>query len=226
MRLGGDPASEKRERVQQTLNTFGTLAERFLDQYKRRPRTKYEVERHLRKYAAPLHPAPVDAITLRDVADLLAKIDKASGPVTANRVRATLSTVFSWAMREGLAPANPIANTNKREEKSRDRVLSNDELKRILNTAGDDAYGTIVKLLILTGQRRSEISELRWSEIDFSTGAINLPGDRTKNKRPHIIPLSPAAPDASYEVTAQCVTQYSSLRPGRTRRTFSTNALA
>jgi integrase len=193
VRLGRDPASEKRERVQRSLNTFGTVAERFLDQYKRRPRTKYEVERHLHKYAAPLHTAPLDAITLRDVADLLAKIDKASGPVTANRVRATLSTVFSWAMREGLAPTNPIANTNKREEKSRDRVLSNDELKRIWNTAGNDVYGTIVKLLILTGQRRSEISGLHWSEIDFSTGTLNLPGDRTKNKRPHVIPLSPAA---------------------------------
>jgi integrase len=193
VRLGGDPASEKRQNVQRTQNTFGTLAERFLDQYKRRPRTKYEVERHLQKYAAPLHPAPVDAITLRDVAGLLAKIDKASGPVTANRVRATLSTVFSWAMREGLAPTNPIANTNKREEKSRERVLSNDELKRIWDSAGDDAYGTIVKLLILTGQRRSEISGLSWPEIDFSTGVINLPGDRTKNKRPHVVPLSPAA---------------------------------
>ena len=83
VRLGRDPASEKRERVQRTLKTFGTVSERFLDQYKRRPRTKYEVERHLQKYAAPLHPAPFEAITLRDVADLLAKIDKASGPVTA-----------------------------------------------------------------------------------------------------------------------------------------------
>ncbi len=80
VRLGRDPASEKRERVQRTLKTFGTVSERFLDQYKRRPRTKYEVERHLQKYAAPLHPAPFEAITLRDVADLLAKIDKASGP--------------------------------------------------------------------------------------------------------------------------------------------------
>jgi integrase len=193
VRLGGDPASEKRQNAQRTLNTFGTLAERFLDQYKRRPRTKYEVERHLQKYAAPLHPAPVDAITLQDCAALLAKIDKASGGITANRVRATLSAVFSWAMREGLALSNPVANTNKREEKARDRVLSNDELKRIWNAAGDEAYGTIVKLLILTGQRRSEISELRWSELDFSTGVINLPGDRTKNKRPHVIPLSPAA---------------------------------
>jgi hypothetical protein len=88
VRLGGDPASEKREKVQRALNTFGTLAERFLDQYARRPRTRYEVSRHLRKYAASLHLAPVDSITLHHCAALLAKIDKASGGVTANRVRA------------------------------------------------------------------------------------------------------------------------------------------
>jgi site-specific recombinase XerD len=80
---------------------------------------------------------PVDAITLRDVADLLAKIDKASGAVTTNRVRATLSACFSWAMREGLALSNPVANTNKCEERARDRVLSNDELRRIWNAAAD-----------------------------------------------------------------------------------------
>jgi len=190
VRLGGDPASEKREKVQRALDTFGTLAERFLDQYARRPRTRYEVSRHLRKYAASLRPAPVDSITLHDCAALLAKIDNASGGVTANRVRATLSTVFSWAMREGLATSNPIANTNKREEGSRDRVLSADELRRIWNAA-EGTYGTIIKLLILTGQRRSEISGLRWSEVGADT--INLPGDRTKNKRPHVVPLAPTA---------------------------------
>ena len=137
VRLGGDPASEKREKVQRALDTFGSLAERFIEQYRARARTKYEVSRHLQKYAAPLHPAPVDSIALRDVADLLAKIDRASGGVTANRVRASLSACFSWAMREGLAHSNPVANTNKREERARDRVLSNGELRSIWNAAGD-----------------------------------------------------------------------------------------
>src|SRR5262249_39678300 len=67
VRLGGDPAAEKREKVQRSLHTFAHLTERFLDQYHRRPRTRDEVVRHLRKYAAPLHAMPVDAITLRDV---------------------------------------------------------------------------------------------------------------------------------------------------------------
>jgi integrase len=193
VRLGGDPASEKREKVQRALDTFGALTERFIAQYNRRQRTRDEVVRHLRRYAAPLHSTPVGAITLRDVADLLAKIDKGSGATTTNRVRSTLSACFAWAMREGLALSNPVVNTNKREEQPRDRVLSSEELGRIWRAAGDDAFGTIIKLLILTGQRRSEIAELRWAEIDSSTDVINLPAERTKNKRSHVVPLAPTA---------------------------------
>jgi integrase len=104
-------------------------------------------------------------------------------------------------MKEGLALSNPIVNTNKREERARDRILSNDELRCIWNAAGDDAqagaslhaYGTIVKLLILTGQRRSEIAEMRWSEVDLERCTLNLPAERTKNKRPHVVPLAPTA---------------------------------
>ena len=81
-----------------------------------------EVTRHLRLYSAPLHSMPVDSTTLRDVADLLTKLDKSSGSTTTNRVRSTLSAVFAWAMREGLALSNPVVNTNKRDEHPRDRV--------------------------------------------------------------------------------------------------------
>src|SRR5215510_9116593 len=102
----------------------------------------------------------------------------ASGGVTANRVRASLSACFSWAMREGLAPSNPVANTSKREERARDGVLSNDELRRIWNAAGNATYGTIVKLLVLTGKRRSEIAELPWSEVDLETRTLNFSAER------------------------------------------------
>ena len=189
--LGGDPAAEKRDSVRRSQDTFGNLIDRFLEQYNKRPKTVEEVTRHLKTYSAPLHSMPVDSITLRDVADLLTKLDKSSGSTTANRVRSTLSAVFGWAMREGLALSNPVVNTNKRDEHPRDRVLSNDEIKRIWNAAGDDTFGTIIKLLILTGRRRSEISELRWSEI--GADAIQLPSVRTKNRRAHVVPLAPTA---------------------------------
>jgi integrase len=190
VRLGGDPAAEKRQSVRRSQDTFDNLIECFLEQYKKRPRTRDEVVRHLKKYAAPLHSMPVDSIALRDIADLLTKLSKSSGPTTTNRVRSTLSAVFSWAMREGLAHSNPVTNTNKRDEHPRDRVLSNDELRRIWNAADDNSYGIIIKLLILTGQRRSEIGGLCWSEIDFSKCEVMLPAERTKNRRPHVVPLT------------------------------------
>jgi integrase len=100
--------------------------------------------------------------------------------------------MFSWAMREGLALSNPVANTNKREEKTRNRVLSEAELRAIWQTLDDmDNYAVIIKLLILTGQRAGEIAGLRWSEIDFHRNLICLPASRTKNNRPHNIPIAP-----------------------------------
>jgi integrase len=195
VRLGGDPAAQKREKIRQASNAFGTLTERFLEQYRARPRSRSETERYLKKSAASLHAMPVDSITLRDVASLLGKIDKEAGSVSANRARAALSSCFAWAMREGLASSNPVIGTNTRQEQPRDRVLSTDEIRRVWNAigTGEDTFGAIVKLLILTGQRRSEIGDLLWSEIDFANCEIRLSGARTKNKRQHVIPLAPTA---------------------------------
>src|SRR5262249_10589015 len=66
----------------------------------------------------------------------------------------------------------------------------------------DDDYGHIVRLLILTGQRRSEIGDLAWSEIDLEKRQAELPERRTKNGRPHIVPLSADAM-ANLESTTQ-----------------------
>ena len=102
VRLGGDPAAEKRESIRRSQDTFGNLIDRFLEQYRRRPKTVEEVTRHLKMYGAPLHSMPVDLITLRDVADLLTKLDKSSGSTTTNRVRSTLSAVFSLGHARGV----------------------------------------------------------------------------------------------------------------------------
>src|SRR5262249_55813403 len=89
---------------------------------------------------------------------------------------------------------NPVIATNKAVTGgARDRGLNADELRLIWNGLGDDPYGDIVKLLALTGQRRDEIGSLRWSEIVFDKALISLPATRTKNSKPHDIPLSPAA---------------------------------
>jgi integrase len=194
VRLGGDPAGEKRAAVDRARHTFGALSNRFLESVESgrlRERTKKEVRRHLNKYAAPLHSRSLDNVELRDIAELLSQIEKAGGAVTANRVRSTLSQLFAWGMREGVARANPAIGTNKRDESPRDRVLTGDELRAIWHAADSiPVAGDVVKLLALTGQRLNEIAQLRWTEVDLAGGVINLPKERTKNHRPHTIPLS------------------------------------
>ena len=73
-------------------------------------------------------------------------------------------------------------------------MLTQGELADVWAALEDDQFGDIVRLLILTGQRREEIGSLRWSEVDFERGLIALPPARTKNKRLHEVPLSPLAP--------------------------------
>jgi integrase len=192
VKLGGDPAAEKAISKTRAGDTFGKLIKEYLEFQKEnlRKRSYEEVERHLETHAKPLHALPVITIDQRTIADRLNAIAKTSGAVAANRTRSTLSALFGWAMREGLAAANPVANTNKRDEKSRDRTLADAELRAIWRSLEDDHYGAIVKLLMLTGQRRDEIAALRWEEIDFDRDVISLAGDRTKNGRAHDIAMT------------------------------------
>ena len=67
------------------------------------------------------------------------------------------------------------------------------ESAQVWLAAPDNDYGRIVQLLLLTGCRRDEIGGLRWSEVDLKARTITLPGERTKNGRPHVIPLSEPA---------------------------------
>ena len=113
--------------------------------------------------------------------------------MTANRARASLCAFFGWVIREGirLPEGNVASYTEKRKETSRERVLTEVEVKRIWHAAGNDDFGAALRLLILTGQREMEIGALRWDEVHEDR--ILLPAHRVKNKRAHTVPLSDAA---------------------------------
>ena len=158
-----------------------------------RPESFCAIERHLGKYAKPLHPLSLAEIDRRRVAQLLAKIEMDSGPVARNRLRSSLSAFFTWLVKEGLLDANPVTGTGKATEgPSRDRVFSQSELVEVWRAASG-RFADVIRLLFLTGQRRNEIGQLRWSEVDFERAVIALPPDRTKNKVRHELPLAPAA---------------------------------
>ena len=116
---------------------------------------------------------------------------RTDGPIASNRARAALSGLYAWAVADGLAEANPVIGSGRAGiEKARDRVLSADEIVAIWNAAEDDDHGTIVKLLLLTGQRRAEVAGIEIREIDLAKAMWSIPESRTKNGKPHDVPLS------------------------------------
>jgi integrase len=198
VRLGHDPAAERTEaRVRASDEPLGAIIGHFLARQERRlrPRSYDDTRRYLERYLKPLHELHLASINRATVAVRLGKIANEHGPVSADRARGVLSSFFAWAIGEGLCDTNPVIGTNKHFDgaKSRDRVLTDRELAVIWKALPDSDYGAIVRLLILTGQRREEIGAMRWSEIDFKERLIALPPARTKNNRRHDVPLSQAA---------------------------------
>jgi integrase len=201
--LGSDPAADKAQAKVKAKRTLGAIVDEYLafKVDKLRPKTMHETTRYLRQSWKPLHGVPIHKVERAEVATGLRRIATESGGVSANRAQAALSGMYTWAMREGLCEANPTIATNQQaDEEPRERVLTDSELATIWNALPDSDYGRIVKLLILTGQRREEIGGLRWSEVDSDKRLISLPKERTKNKRQHDIPLS----DSAIDVLSEC----------------------
>jgi integrase len=196
VRLGYDPAGEKTERRTRAAETMGAVLPAYLARKAEgnKPRTYREIERHLNKHSKALHGMQLAAIDRRAVAARLTAIAESSGPSAANRVRASLAAFFAWSVTQGLVDTNPVTGTNvEAEAGARDRILADDELRDIWRAAGDDQHGSIIKLLMLTMQRRDEIADLARSETDCDAATITLPPARTKNRRQHVVPLSAPA---------------------------------
>jgi integrase len=193
-KLGEDPG---KRRTREILRVVANLyLEAKADEWA--PRTAVEAKRYLtdKDYFGPLLSLPVDMIQLRDVADCLTVIRRECGAATAGRARSSLSSCFTWAMRNGRADANPVAFSDKPKTFSRERVLTSDELRSIWHACADDDHGRIVRLLILLPGRRSEIGGMAWpefSDLDGVNPEWTLPKARSKNGRKHVLPLLPLA---------------------------------
>jgi integrase len=172
---------------------FAIAVDRYLDRKRPllRPGSFSEAERYLRNYSTPLHGLRLAQIDRRKIAALLGDIETSSGPVSRNRSRSALSAFFAWAIAEGLIDTNPVLKVN--EGGSRERTLTPDEIVVLWRGLGAEPFGEIVRLLLLLGQRRDEIGELSWTEIDLARKLIVLPASRTKNGREHTLPLSAQA---------------------------------
>jgi integrase len=187
--------SEGHDPAQQSLRhgSIEDVVAHFLEQHCKdyRPRSRKETERLLRVNVLPKWKGRrIEEITRADVRAILANLVET--PVVANRVHSVLSILFRWAVEHDLVAASPVAGVRApNKETARDRVLNDDELKAVWQAADKEGhpFGTIVQLLILTGQRRGEVAGMQWSELDLESGLWTLPRERVKNGRRHEVPL-------------------------------------
>ena len=213
VRLGRDPASEKNQARTRAEESFGALLKPFMlrQQDRLKPHSLQQANYNLFKLCRELHTTPIAALSRKTIAARLATIATTNGPATSNRTRANLSAFCTWAAKEGYLDVNPVSFTNVATENgARERLLTDAELVKIWNAldgecisrraaagrlranwqASRSHFGVIIKLLILTGLRRTEIGYLSWSEIDLDANLITLPGSRTKNGKSHLVPMS------------------------------------
>jgi integrase len=150
------------------------------------------MEQMLRRELAPIMVRPIANVSRLDIRAVLA--DKGETHM-ANRLHSALRTMWRWFIDQELASVSPIPLSRPlKTEESRQRVLSDDELASVWR-ATEDRPGplrAIVRTLILTGQRREEVAEMRRSELDLASGTWTIGAERYKTKTDHVVPLVPA----------------------------------
>ncbi len=156
-----------------------------------RPGTALNINRELENMQDAWPGRSLRSISKKDVVAVLDKAVK-RGPSAGVTAWKVAKAFFAWCEAREDDFASPARSIRKpAREKSRDRVLDDAELKLTWEAAEADGgpAGALVKLLILSGARRNEMTELAREEI--GTDTIELPGDRTKNGLPHTIPITP-----------------------------------
>jgi integrase len=139
---------------------------------------------------------PIREITKSDVNRLLDQKAGTGARIAANRLQAMLSSLFNWAVAEGIVDDNPVAGLRHRgKEVARDRVLTDDEIRSFW--AGCEAlgwpFGPMFRLLLLTAQRRDEVGGMQWSELDLEICEWTIPRERAKNDKGSVVHLSALA---------------------------------
>ena len=205
--VGKDPrkvkAQAQEKRREDRRNTLGACADEFLERHverRLRPSTQREYRRILRGQDTRVwHDRPISEITKRDVLDVLEGIEGRGSTGASKRALAYLRSFFNWCAERDIITTPPTDRLrSSHPEVKRDRVLSDAEIAYLLRALDleQGVFAPLIHLLLLTGQRRAEVAGMLWSELrDFpGNNAIwEIPGERTKNKHAHLVPLPPEA---------------------------------
>lgn len=188
---GIDPSRRRRQLDMQVE----AICAAFIRQYaKPRNRNWRETERILNREFVTVHgQRDIRQIKRHDVLEIMDAALERGASYQANRILATIRKLFNWCLERGIIEATPIAGLKApTRELSRDRVLDDSEIRRVLKASRLDAYPfrQFVPLLLATAQRRGELANMRWSELDLEARTWVIPAERAKNGKPHVVHLS------------------------------------
>ena len=194
--VGDDPMAERH--TERAAPTMDSLADRFVAEHllKRRPATQTDYKGILNLYIRPtLGKLKVADLRHTDVERLHAAVAK-KAPYRANRTVAVLSKMLSLAVKWEMRTDNPARGIERAPEHKRERYLSVAEIASLgvaLAASKERSSANAIRLLLLTGARKSEVLKAQWSEIDLEAGVWVKPSAHTKTKKDHRVPLSAPA---------------------------------
>ena len=177
----------------QEKGTFGALAADFMGDFAHSHRTRKEMQRKIDVDLAEWRDRPIADISRGEIKELL-RVKARTAPISANRLLALISKVFSWAVDEEIIQASPaIRLPRPGEEKDRERVLSAEEIGRLWPAFAELGYpfGDLYKIMLCTAQRRGEVASMKWSQL--GPDGWRLPASSAKTKVGHLVPLSTLA---------------------------------
>lgn len=202
---GKNPVDEKRRsRAEASFKTFKYLADRYLSEYSKRfKKSSGEDERNINLHLLPKWKnRSFEDIGRREVIELLEGLVKSGKHTLANRVQALISSMYAFAIDADIAKANPVARLKRRgTENVRDRVLNETEINlfwsNIVMPPVSRRVGLALRLVLLTGTRPGEVATIEKKELEFldqtKKARWQIPADKSKNGRPHVVPLSALA---------------------------------
>lgn len=194
---GRDPAEEKKQfRRRLVADRVDALVDTFIQERVSQTRTVRRITNLLRRdVIAHWGAKSIHEIKKRDVSELVTEISHRNAHA-AYRLLKTLKTFFRWCVGRAIIDFSPAEGVQSNfRDVSRDRVLTDHELVAVIQGARRMPwpYGGIVEFLALTGQRREEVAQLKWHEIDSPGRTWSMPAERSKNNRAHMVHLSEPA---------------------------------
>jgi integrase len=188
----GPEARKKREE----RGTFGAVAEAFMQDYASKHRTRDEMQRIINHDLSGWHDRQITEITRSEIKELL-RVKARTAPIMANRIKALISKMFTWALKEEIIDSSPAISLDppggSEEDRQRTRKLGAEEI-RVVWSSFDKLgypYGQLFKMLLVTGQRLGEVAGMKRSEI--AEDGWHIPNERAKSGNGHLVPLSSLA---------------------------------